>query len=208
VYVHKTYIARIYSWIVHPIEHLPAIATLGAKSPPLKAVYSRSEKSARDLATAGAIMLGLSEPPKAYYDNGPVSTSLDSLLARPDINAVVILLPITVQPAIILKALAAGKHVLSEKPVAPDVATGARLIATYLSEYKPKGLVWRVAENFEAEPGHKAAARAIAEGKIGKVLFFSSKSSGYLDKDSKWYKTPWRTVPNVGSRPFSEDSND
>lgn len=119
------------------------------------------------------------------------------MLSRSDINTVIVVLPITLQPDIILKALAAGKHVLSEKPVAPDVAQGLDLIKTYNSQYKGKGLIWRVAENFEAEPGFRAAGDAIASGKIGKVIFFKTVAFNYIDKESKWYKTPWRTVPDV-----------
>jgi hypothetical protein len=52
-----------------------------------------------------------------------------------------------------------------EKPVAPDVASGAKLIAQYEAQYKPKGLVWRIAENFEVEPGFILTGRAIAAGK-------------------------------------------
>ncbi|GLB39493.1 putative oxidoreductase family, C-terminal alpha/beta domain [Lyophyllum shimeji] len=174
--------------------HLPSLAALGHAAPVLKAVYSRSEKSAHDLADAAAIALRLT-PPAVYHD-GDKSTDLDALLARSDIDAVIVVLPITLQPSVILKALAAGKHVLSEKPVAPDVAQGLGLIQTYNTTYKAKGLIWRVAENFEAEPGFRAAAAAIASGKIGKVIFFRTVVCNYIDKDSKWYKTPWRTVPD------------
>ncbi|KAG1785284.1 uncharacterized protein HD556DRAFT_1250178 [Suillus plorans] len=173
--------------------HLPALQTLGPLAPKLRAVYSRSEKTAREFAAQATTLLNAT--PDVYYDGNP-SFNLDTLLARPDISSVIVILPITQQPSIILKALAAGKHVLSEKPVAPDVASGAKLITQYEAEYKPKGLVWRVAENFEAEPGFIAAGRAIAAGKIGKVTFFSSRNVNFMDKDSKWYKTPWRTVPD------------
>lgn len=138
----------------------------------------------------------LSSPPGVYHD-GDASGNLDALLARSDINAVIILLPITAQPDVIVKALAAGKHVLSEKPVAKDVATGLALIKEYEQKFKANGLVWRVAENFESEPGYRAAGKAIREGKIGKVAFFKLQAVNYIDKDSKWYKTPWRTVPEV-----------
>jgi predicted dehydrogenase len=134
--------------------------------------------------------------PAVYYD-GDTSANLDALLERSDITAVIVVLPITHQPGVILKALAAGKHVLSEKPMAPDVAEGAKLLAIFKSKYKPKGLVWRVAENFEAEPGYQAAGKAIREGRIGKVMFFNTRVVNYLDKTSKWYNTPWRTVPDV-----------
>jgi hypothetical protein len=138
---------------------------------------------------------GLAPAPAIYHD-GDASADLDALLARADITVVVVVLPITLQPSIILKALAAGKHVLSEKPVAPDVAGGIGLIATYDEKYK-KNLVWRVAENFEAEPGFRAAGEAIKAGKIGKVTFFKAVVTNYVDVDNKYYKTPWRTVPDV-----------
>ncbi|KAL4259216.1 Gfo/Idh/MocA-like oxidoreductase N-terminal domain-containing protein [Pleurotus pulmonarius] len=177
--------------------HLPALAKLGVNAPILKAVYSRSEKSAHDVAAAAAATLKLDPAPTVYHDGGDPSVSLDALLTtRSDIDAVIVVLPITLQPSIIIKALAAGKHVLSEKPVAPDTSSGLSLIAKYNEEYKPKGLVWRVAENFEAEPGYQAAATAIREGKIGKVSFFDVRVVNYIDKESKWYKTPWRTVPD------------
>lgn len=174
--------------------HLPALKALGSLAPNLRAVYSRSEKSANALADDATDLLHYR--PDVYHDGDP-SANLDALFDRLDISIVIVVLPITVQPGIVLKALAAGKHVLSEKPVAPDVASGLKLIATYEAEYKPKGLVWRVAENWEVEPGYIVAAHALRAGKIGKVIFFSLRGVYYIDQESKWYKTPWRTVPEV-----------
>ncbi|KAF8216835.1 oxidoreductase family protein [Mycena galopus ATCC 62051] len=175
--------------------HLPALLALGSDAPPLLAVYSRSEKSSREFADAAHAM-GLSPTPAIYHD-GDAATDLDALLAREDITAVVVVLPITLQPSIIRKALAAGKHVLSEKPVAPDVAGGISLIKEYNEKYREqKKLVWRVAENFEAEPGFRTAGELIKAGKIGKVIFFKATVMNFVDTENKYYKTPWRTVPD------------
>lgn len=122
--------------------------------------------------------------------------ALDDLLARGDIHAVIIALPITVQPDIIRQCLAAGKHVLSEKPVAPSVAEGEQLIQAYEDTYKAR-LVWRVAENFEAESAYRKVGDIVRSGLIGKVGWWTLNSMGALGKESKWYKTPWRTVPEV-----------
>ena len=176
--------------------HLPAIAALGNAAPPLLAVYSRSEKSSRDLAEAAVQILSLKKAPSIYHDEDP-SVNLDVLLGRKDITIVTIALPITVQPGIVLKSLAAGKHVLSEKPIAPDVKKGLEMIDTYQHHYKNRGQIWRVGENYEAESGYRAAAAAIRAGKIGKVVLFKSLAMMNMDKDSKWYKRPWRTVPDV-----------
>ena len=138
----------------------------------------------------------LTDGPSVYHD-GDANASLDVLLARNDIQAVVVALPITLQPSIVLKALAAGKHVLSEKPVAPDVTGGLALIKEYNEVYKPKGLIWRVAENWEVEPAYHTTAKILASGRIGKVSSFNVRVVNYVPKDSKWYKTPWRTVPDV-----------
>ncbi|KAG6380494.1 hypothetical protein JVT61DRAFT_8649 [Boletus reticuloceps] len=189
----NTGVAILGSGIFAKEAHLPALKALGSLAPNLKAVYSRSEKSARELADEAVELLHYW--PDIYHDGDP-AVNLDALLARPDVSIVIVVLPITLQPSIVLKALAAGKHVISEKPVAPDVASGLKLIATYEAGYKPKGLVWRVAENWEVEPGYTTAAQAIRAGRIGKVTLFSLRNVGSIDKESKWYKTPWRTVPD------------
>ena len=177
--------------------HLPAIAALQISGTvDLKAIYSRSEASAADLAAVAKDKLNLINPPSIYFDAAP-DGNLDALLARADIDGVIIALPITVQPSIVRKALAAAKHVLSEKPVAPDVAGGVALINDFETQYRSKGLVWRVAENWEFEPGYHAAAKAIRDGKIGKVSFFNARVVNYISKDNKWYNTPWRTIPDV-----------
>jgi len=180
--------------------HLPNLAPLGPDVVSLKAIYSRSEKSARELASAAEEALHLSSPPDVYFDVGAstssVSDSLTKLLSRQDIQAVLVILPITLQPAIVLAALQHGKHVLSEKPIGPDVASARSLIQEYNTKFKPKGLIWRIAENFELEPGYIKAGEIIRKGTIGKVSSFNVRVVNHVAKDSKWYKTPWRTIPD------------
>lgn len=131
------------------VAHLPALAVHGPEKSVVKAVYSRSKSSASSLAEQVKQRLG--NVPAIYSEDGASEGGVDALLARPDIQAVIIVLPLTQQPDIVLKALAAGKNVLSEKPVAKDVKTGIELVEKWEKEYKPKGLIWRVAENFEGE---------------------------------------------------------
>ncbi|KAI0752608.1 oxidoreductase family protein [Daedaleopsis nitida] len=190
-----TRVAILGSGIFAKEAHLPALAALGGALVQVKAVYSRSSKSSSAFADLAGKTLGLGHPLDVYNDEDD-GRSLDVLLARSDIDAVIVVLPITTQPDVIRKAFAAGKHVLSEKPVGPDVASGRALIQEYEAKYKYKDIVWRVAENFEAEPAYQAASRLVQEGKLGNVKFYNARAYSWVDEHSKWYNTPWRTVPD------------
>ncbi|PYH76916.1 oxidoreductase family, NAD-binding Rossmann fold protein [Aspergillus uvarum CBS 121591] len=119
--------------------HLPGVQA--SPDLELKAVYSRSLKSAASIAPDRQL--------DRYADDAP--ESLEQLLARDDIQAVIIALPITNQAAYVRAALSAGKHVLSEKPIAKDLAEATALLDWYRSTILPQGSAaptWSVAENF------------------------------------------------------------
>lgn len=160
------------------------------------AIYSHTLKSAVTLSELAKKTLSLPSPPSVYHDRGGESGDLKALLARPDVDAVIVALPITVQPDVIRSALSHGKHVLSEKPIAPSVSDGLELINEYEMQWKGK-VIWRVAENMEAEPSYRKVGELVKGGKIGKVVWWKLTAVSRLSKDSQWYKTPWRTVPEV-----------
>ena len=111
----------------------------------LHTLWSRSQASVENILKK-ATEAGL-KPTTLYGNEG-----LEKVLGDKDIDAVMLVLPITAQPALVIRALKAGKHVLSEKPVAKDVKDARELIETYEKEYKPKGLIWRVAESMSKLP--------------------------------------------------------
>lgn len=160
----------------------------------LRGVYSRSLKSASTFAEIAKEVLALSSPLPVYHDQGGPDGDLNALLSSPDIDAVMIALPITLQPDVIKRAWEHGKHVLSEKPIAPSVAEGISLIKEYEGKYKEK-LIWRVAENEEASTANRELGKLIKSGEIGKVAWWNLNAVGSISKDSPWYNTPWRTVP-------------
>lgn len=149
----------------------------------LKAVYSRSLKSAETLGTDNSKV-------DIYSDDSGAGKSLDDLLARSDIHAIIIALPIKNQPDYIRKALLAGKHVLSEKPIAENVSQAKDLIKWYRSELDTKKVTWGVAENFRylASYNHAAEART----KLGKVLGFRCRMQT-LVKGGKYFETEYVT---------------
>ena len=50
------------------------------------------------------------------------------LVERPDVDVVVVCTPPSAHEAVVVDALAAGKHVVCEKPLAPDLATIDRIV--------------------------------------------------------------------------------
>lgn len=63
-----------------------------------------------------------------FFPKAEVYTDPKQLLQRRDIDVVDVALHPEVRPPIVAAALRAGKHVLSQKPFALDLATGARLV--------------------------------------------------------------------------------
>ncbi|EXJ94536.1 hypothetical protein A1O1_02932 [Capronia coronata CBS 617.96] len=164
-------------------EHKPAVAT--AKELSLKAVYSRSLKSAKSLEVDESKV-------DLYSEESGAGKSLDDLLARSDIQAVIIALPIKNQPDYIRKALLAGKHVLSEKPVAENVKDAVELIKWYRTEIAPKNVTWAVAENVRYMNSFEHAAEA-AETK-GRRLTFRCRMQTLVE-GGKYFETSWRKTP-------------
>jgi len=111
------------------------------------------------------------------------------MLARPDIEAVDIVLPIMAIPQAVEAALAAGKHVISEKPMAPDVATGRRLLAAYAQQ---PGQVWVIAENVRYFDANVKAAQMIKDGEIGRPLLCFQSVQIDLSPSNRYYRTAWR----------------
>jgi predicted dehydrogenase len=91
--------------------------------------------------------------------------SYDDLLADPDIDAIYIPLPIALHGEWVIKSIVAGKHVLCEKPLAPDTESVTRILAA--SAQAP---ALHVAEGFmyRYHPRWQAARKLLIDGAIGK----------------------------------------
>lgn len=143
-----------------------------------------------------AEQLGYSPTSIDLYSDDTAGKGLDELLKRGDISAVIIVLPIPVQPDVCRKALAAGKHVLVEKPLAKDVKTAKELVIEYQREYLPKGLVFSVAEQFRYFASHDLARKWVVEDKlIGDLVQVHLRLWRNLPPDQKYLQTSWRKVP-------------
>lgn len=177
-------------------EHLPAI--LSDPNASLLAIYSRSAKTATSLPQDPTLPTPLPPTVSLYADHNPaadpaIAGNLDALLARKDIHAVVVALPILAQPDVIRRALLAGKHVLSEKPIAPTLAEASALIDWYVRTFPRRLPVWGVAENFRFQEAWGYAREQA--GALGGVTSFDVRVHNLVVPGGKYFETEWRKVP-------------
>jgi predicted dehydrogenase len=132
-------------------HHIDAVRRLGFVD--IVAVSASSDSSARRKADA----LGVA---KAYG-------SFDALVADPDVHVVHNTTPNHLHVPVILAALARGKHVISDKPLAMTAADARRL----LDAANAAGVVHAVTFNYRGNPLVQQAREMIAAGELGPVHF-------------------------------------
>lgn len=153
--------------------HWPALQQLTDKFT-ITAVCNNTEAKARDFAEkVGGV---------------PYVTDYDELLQREDIEAVDIALPIYLNCEVTHAALAAGKHVIVEKPMAVDVAEAESMLA--LVDRYPQ--VKMVAENFYYHRLYHRLRELMDAGRIGTPYAIMWDVFRQLDERNKYVQTDWR----------------
>ncbi|MGC4068033.1 MAG: Gfo/Idh/MocA family oxidoreductase [Polyangiaceae bacterium] len=114
-----------------------------------------------------------------------------SMLAHPEIDGILISLPIDQQPRLVLEALRAGIPVLSEKPVAPSVSVGKSLVRKAARYRTP----WLVGENFAFLSHVETLDRWLREGRFGEVRLVQVTHINLMNARNPYFHTPWRARP-------------
>ena len=127
-------------------------------------------------------------------------TSLTDALARTDVDAVVVATPPNTHAELVLEAVAAGKHVVCEKPFARDQAEALRMLAAA----EQAGVVHLVGTEYRWGAAQGLATRAIAEGAMGTprlatFILFGAFLAGADAGVPDWWAPPARAAG--GSRP-------
>ena len=99
-----------------------------------------------------------------------VSASLDEVLADPGVEAVAIATPAATHHSVAMAALAAGKHVLVEKPIASSYEQGVEMVA----EAEARGLTLMVDHTFCYTPVVQKIREIVRGGVLGDILFIDS----------------------------------
>jgi UDP-N-acetyl-2-amino-2-deoxyglucuronate dehydrogenase len=135
-----------------------------------------------------AVALGSRAPALGAEYGVPVESSAEALLARDDIQAVVIATPHSTHLPLTRQAAAAGRHVYIEKPMALTLAECDAMIAAC----RAAGVQLTVnnVTRFRESPG--TAKRLLDEGRIGelRMVRVTSPVIEYLPEDHGWGHDP------------------
>ena len=108
-----------------------------------------------------------------------------------ELDAIVVSLPIDRQPRVVRAALALGKPVLSEKPIAPTLASGRRLIEHARRTATP----WLVGENYAFLESVARLERWLEQGRLGDVLVVEVRQLLLMNAKNPYFHTSWRQSP-------------
>jgi predicted dehydrogenase len=120
------------------------------------------------------------------YGIPEIYPTLDELLQRSDAELIVNLTPIPLHGETSLQALRAGKHVVTEKPIASTIADADLMIETARS----RGLTLVAAPPNALDPNRQEVRRLIQAGAIGKPCFARVRSSHGGPASGAWPNDP------------------
>jgi len=101
------------------------------------------------------------------FPGARTSTSVDELLADPDLDAVVVATPVPTHAELAQRVLGAGKHCFVEKPLAQSVADAEAV----LEAARGSGRVLMVGHLLEYHPGLERLKQLVDEGELGDIHY-------------------------------------
>jgi predicted dehydrogenase len=138
-------------------------------------------------ASPGARLVAVASERAAAAERFGAARAYDAyaaLLDDPEVEAVYVPLPNSLHREWTERAVAAGKHVLCEKPLAPSVADAAAMAASA----EAAGVVLLEAYMTPFHPRTAAAAALVASGRLGELRFARGVFTGILARadDHRW----------------------
>jgi predicted dehydrogenase len=131
----------------------------------------------------------------AALDASACALDAAEVLDRPDVDAVLVATPPRFRPSIVLAALARGKHVVSEKPIALTPAEGWAMAAAARSA----GVCLAMVHNYYGMPDFAAVKRVVDSGVIGQPYLVTLNFLGVEDRPgAAEYQPVWRHDVRMG----------
>jgi 2-hydroxy-4-carboxymuconate semialdehyde hemiacetal dehydrogenase len=153
-------------------KHLDALAEIDDVA--VTAVVSRRQEQAEEVARK--------------YDVGHATTDLDEVLARDDVDAVILATPTQLHAQQSIAAMRAGKHVQVEIPLADSWADAQQVDRVQ----QETGLVCMVGHTRRFNPSHQWIHRRIAAGELSiqqmdvQTFFFRRTNLNLLGQPRSW----------------------
>jgi UDP-N-acetyl-2-amino-2-deoxyglucuronate dehydrogenase len=148
-------------------------------------------RAAREIPGARLVGVSSRDPEKARRigeaEGCRHTSDAGALIGDPDVGLVTIATSSGSHAPLALQALAAGKHVVVEKPLAMNSADARRVIAAA----EAGGLTLSVIFQRRFEPAFQAVAAAVAAGALGRLLLIEA-SCPYARPQSYYDSAPWR----------------
>ena len=149
-----------------------------------------AEHAAAIQATPGLELVGVSDLDRSRIDSALASwptarayADAEDLLADPAVDVVIVSTPPSSHGRWAQAALAAGKHVVVEKPM----ALTARECDALLDAGADAGLTVSVYQNRRFDPDYRIISRAVREGRIGQVFHLEAFVGGYGHPCNYWH---------------------
>ncbi len=160
-------------------ERFVAPAMGESKTSRLVAVFSRDRIRGREFATKHSC--------PSVYD------SLDELLDDKGVDAVFVCSPNHVHKEQVIRAAAAGKHVLCEKPLA---ITSADCLAM-IHACRNAGVRLAVGFHLRHNPLHAAVREIVSRGTLGEIVFAEVQYMHVIGGGLSRTSAPWRRDPKI-----------
>src|SRR5487761_331459 len=128
---------------------------------------------------------------KFAKDNGcDFETSYEDVLARKDVDAVILCTPHTTHPGMAIQAANAGKHLLIEKPLANSVAECKKMISSFDDAH----LVLSVCQDRRFWGPVRKMKQMITSGEVGRLIlgeanYLNPSGFGITPDKWRWYKS-------------------
>jgi predicted dehydrogenase len=163
---HRRPIAIVGAGAIVDVAHLPAYRAAGLE---VVGLYDHHHGRAAEVAERHGV--------------ARVYQTLEEVLADERVEVVDVAVTAAAQPEIVERVLESGRHVLAQKPFAPDPATGQALVDLA----KSRGLVLVVNQQLRYDEGMAAAHRMVELGWIGDVTAMSISVNIWTE----WTAWPW-----------------
>lgn len=113
-------------------------------------------------------------------------SSVAGMLAEMELDAALVCTPPATHPAVCRELMAAGVHVLCEKPLAISSAAAEQMIAAAAEH----DVLFTMASKFRYVPDVTQAKSLVASGLLGEVVMFENVFTGHVDMTHRWNSDP------------------